>query len=333
LESRCDVGVVAAGEPAYGLDFEVFAPPAGVAPLAVMFCIPGGGLTKAYYSLEVEGAAQYHWARAMADRGLVVVNIDPLGVDEAARPADGYTLRLEMMALANARATAEIRRRLDRGAIPGVAPCAGLPVVGLGSSMGGAIATISQAKHGSYDALALLGAHPNGDAAQLPEPILATADGDAAGMPDRLAAVLRELGRDPYAPMKAGPRTKRVFGGGDSAAVAALRTARASVLTMPGISVMVPGGWRDAAAAVTVPVFLAFGERDFWEHPQDAVGYLTACHDVTLAILPQTGHTHLVFPSVAELQRRVARWVRGLAASAPSTDETNDSGAELECEF
>jgi pimeloyl-ACP methyl ester carboxylesterase len=331
-EARCDVGVLAAGEAAWAVGYDVYAPPAGVTPQAVMFCIPGGGLNRRYYALEVEGAPHYHWAGAMAAQGIVVVAIDPLGLDVESRPANGYLLRLEMLAEANGRAVEAIRKRLDRGEIPGVPACSGLPVAGLGSSMGGAIATITQARRGGYDGLVLLGAHPNGDFAQLMDEIAAIADGDAATMPDRLEAVLRRIGRDPYAPMKAGPKTRRVFEGGDSIAVKALRAASAPVLSVPGISAVVPGGWRDAAGQVAVPVFLAFGETDFWENPRDAVSYFKACRDVTLAMLPQTGHTHLVFPSVSALQQRVIRWVRGLPAAA-ATGEHTKSGAELECEF
>src|ERR1700722_14865107 len=49
----------------------------------VTFCLPGGGMSRRYFDLEVDPAeGNYSMARHLADLGFVVVTIDHLGIGE-----------------------------------------------------------------------------------------------------------------------------------------------------------------------------------------------------------------------------------------------------------
>src|SRR5438270_7328595 len=140
----------------------VFAPPALPADTSpvVLVCLPGGAYTKAYYHLEVPDfpPEAYSFALHMVKQGFVVVTIDHLGVGESTWPADGKELTLEVMALANAAVTSQVRARLVAGTlVAGLAPQHEPFLVGVGHSMGSFLLVAQQADRRSFAAIAPLG--------------------------------------------------------------------------------------------------------------------------------------------------------------------------------
>ena len=72
--------------------------------------------------------------------------VDNFGTGSSTRPPSGDDAGLVAMADANAAVAAQLRSRFP-----------GLPVIGVGHSMGGALAVLQQARHRSFDYLAVLG--------------------------------------------------------------------------------------------------------------------------------------------------------------------------------
>jgi pimeloyl-ACP methyl ester carboxylesterase len=77
---------------------------------------------------------------------------------------------------------------------------------------------------------------------------------------------------------------------------------------------MLPGSSSDACAQVDVPVFLAVGDSDMTGPAHALPASFSGSNDIVLLILPDTGHTHFIFPSCAQLYRRLADWGDSVAS-------------------
>ena len=108
----------------------------------VLYCLPGGGMSRRYFDLDAPG---YSMAEHLAAQGFVVVTIDHPGVGDSPPPDDPWTLTPHVVADADAAAVAELDRQL--GGIP----------IGVGHSMGGMLTVTVQARHRPYAGLGLLG--------------------------------------------------------------------------------------------------------------------------------------------------------------------------------
>src|ERR1700674_5477985 len=72
---------------------DLFLPAAPLDPPVVLTCLPGGGMTRRYFDLDVAGdGATYSMARHLAARGIAVVTLDPPGVGESDQPEDAWLL-------------------------------------------------------------------------------------------------------------------------------------------------------------------------------------------------------------------------------------------------
>jgi pimeloyl-ACP methyl ester carboxylesterase len=278
--------------------------PAG-APRAVFCCLPGGGMSRRYFDLDVPG---YSMARHLAALGFVVITIDPPGVGESDRPADGYSLTPDAVADAVASTVAELLRDVP----------AGLPRVGLGHSAGGLVTVVQQSRHRTYDALALLGFEGRGLVDML-TPEERRYAGDPLGLRDAIA----DLAATRFAnPLPEGTTATSAFLLGPEEppadALAALGASKSAMLALVGLTSMVPGSIRPELASVDVPVFLGVGEHDITGPPREIPPQLPACRDMTLFVLPGAGHNHNVAAERARLWDRLASWAGALAQLAPT---------------
>lgn len=135
----------------------LFLPPAEKVAVdtPMLFCLPGGTYSKAYYHLEVPGYPGYSFAQYMAELGFIVVAIDHLGVGESSSPEDPLTITHEIAAAANAAVARDLRGQLASGTLHKSLPLIRRPeLVGIGHSMGGMLATVQQARWNSFDAVA-----------------------------------------------------------------------------------------------------------------------------------------------------------------------------------
>jgi alpha-beta hydrolase superfamily lysophospholipase len=293
---RIAVGEVLPGERDLELVADVFLPEE--APRAALFCFPGGGLQRGYYDLAAEG---HSFARSLVARGCAVVTIDSLGWGASSRPRDGFALVPEVVAAGNARAVETLAGELEQR-------WPGLPRMGVGHSLGGLLAIVQQAEHESFDGLVLLGVSTRGLRVMLSDEELAYADRPEAASAE-LVRLARRRSAEAWFELPAAARAGAIFGGGaDPAALAAMRRVACDVVSVPALFSMLPGSSAPWAARVRVPIFLGIGERDITGPPHAVVASFPASPDVTLLVLPATGHSHFAFPTCDHLFERIARF-------------------------
>src|SRR4051812_39709159 len=225
---------------------DVFEPPD--APRAVFCCLPGGGMSRRYFDLDLPG---FSMARHLAGLGFLIVTVDPPGVGESERPDDGYALTPAAVADAVAPVVAEILRTLP----------ADLPRIGLGHSAGGLLTVVQQARHRTYDALVLLGFEGRGLVDVL-TPEEARFAGDPVGLRDAIAELAATRFGDPLPvgttatlPFLLGPEET------PADALAALAASKSTMLAVVGLTSMVPGSIAPELDSIDVPVFLGVGEH------------------------------------------------------------------------
>src|SRR3954447_14805861 len=117
-------------------------------PKAVLVCWPGGSYSRDYWDIHVDGYEGYSFAENLAAKGFTVVAVDPLGVGDSSRPKEVDAVTIETMAAAAASAVRDLTAQFAVG---------GIPVIGVGHSLGACLTIVEQALYGSYDAVVNLG--------------------------------------------------------------------------------------------------------------------------------------------------------------------------------
>jgi pimeloyl-ACP methyl ester carboxylesterase len=289
---------------------DVFVPESlGPRPL-LWVCVPGGGMNRRYFDLDVVGSGDaFSMARHLAAGGDLVVTVDPPGVGGSDTPEDGYTLTPHVVADVLAGAIETLRQDLGHGGIAGtdlggVAPRA---TVGLGHSAGALLVAVQQARHRSYDVVALLGFTASGLPGVLTEEELRY-----AGRPEEFTEVLGALTKARFGdPL---PQWSNSSAGElESDAVAAhvdvaLDAASSWLLALIGMSAIMPGSVQPELDELRVPIFAALGEHDLGGTVDVLPKQLPACRDLTLLLLEGAGHSHNVAVNRRLLWERVARW-------------------------
>ena len=168
--------------------------PQSVRPTPLLWvCIPGGGINRRYFDLDVAGQnGAFSMARHLAAGGDLVVTVDPPGVGESDAPDDGYTLTPRVVAGVLAAALDGLRADLGSDGMAAAGQSGVVPraMVGLGHSAGALLVAVQQAHHHSYDVVALLGFSASGLPGVLNEDELLY-----AGRPERFSENLKSLTR------------------------------------------------------------------------------------------------------------------------------------------
>lgn len=301
-------GVSLPGESALRQAVEIF--PAQGAAKAILVCLPGGGMARPYYDLKAPDTDSYSFARQMSQRGFIVVTVDYLGLGDSDKPADGYALTHEVLTQANAAVVQQVLADLRAGRIDGIAANT-LPAFGIGHSMGGMMTTLLQAAVQPYVGIALLGFSTRGLPEYLMPEIRDLAVQDMTAARARVVEFARKMfGNQSYPVIKPTPQANSVYGGktAEPAGVEALKAAYAPLLPYTAYLSMLPGNIAQEAARVDVPVFLGLGDRDMAGPTHQIPAAFPASKDVSLHILPLTGHSHFVFASRIGLFDRLTRW-------------------------
>jgi pimeloyl-ACP methyl ester carboxylesterase len=290
--------------------------PQDLAPGPLLWvCIPGGGISRQYFDLDVAGQeGAFSMARHLAAGGDLIVTVDPPGVGGSDAPDDGYTLTPPVVADVLAAAIETLQKALGRGAITGAGLGAVTPraTVGLGHSAGALLVVSQQAHHRSYDALALFGFSASGLPGVLNEEELGY-----AGKPKELAEFVGPLTKARFGdPLP--ERSKRGAGELEPNAVSTdvdvvLAAASSRLLALVGMTAIVPGSVQPELDEIRVPVFAALGEHDLAGTLDVLPSQLPACGDLTLFLLEGAGHNHNVAVNRQLLWDRVARWAATVA--------------------
>jgi pimeloyl-ACP methyl ester carboxylesterase len=292
----------------------------------VCFALPGATYSRKYFMLDLPDEPRGGQATWHAQRGWIFIAIDHLGTGESSVP-DLSRLVFRTVTAANHAVVQSVLERLKGGKlVAGYPPLASPVVLGIGHSMGGCLTVIQQARHSSYDAIAVLGfsavhTHPprrQGEPrVRLPFVPRDTAPGgaDQVSLWTSSAAVnsvMLGLSGNPNG-MPTGwhyhfddepPEVvKQDMEWGD--AVPPWRST-----TMPGLILWVtaPGAIAPEAASILVPVLTAFGERDVLEDPRmEAKAYRSAV-DFSMFICPRMAHMHNFATTRELLWTRIHSW-------------------------
>ncbi len=302
----------------------LFLPPVakinGNVPL--LFCLPGGTYSKAYYHLEVPGYPGYSFAQHMSELGFVVVAIDHLGVGESSAPEDPLTITHEIAAAANAMVARELRHQMASGTLHKALPPIRRPeVVGIGHSMGGMLATVQQARWNSFDAVAILGWGnlSFGLSAEVP---FAPPDGSAtmSQILQRVAQIAREQFHGHAKPPRKAMRRAFYLEDVPAAVIEADEAASSTLPGILGVLGTVEGIVKAEAGKITCPVFVGWSEREAFGDPYGEVSVYSGSKDVTLFILEGAAHCHNFATTRTKLWNRLAAWVPTALSSAQTQE-------------
>ncbi|OBK63246.1 alpha/beta hydrolase [Mycobacterium colombiense] len=278
---------------------------------AALLCLAGGTYDKHYWHMEIDGYPGYSFGEHLAAAGYIVIALDHLGVGQSSDPVASGMVGLELLAAGDAEVARQVRDGLRNGdLIDGVSPLT-IPLVGVGHSMGACLTTIIQANTGVYDAVALLGY-----GVQITNVYEETADaGDLESrLQQTIAAACQLTGASPEDSHMLAPRSylADMFYAGEvpqpvmnaDDAVASRTPLRA------GAEVTTPGFVERYTPQVDVPVLLAFGAAvDVSPNPYAEPANYTGAPDVTVHLVPKSGHCHNFASHRARLWDRIAAWV------------------------
>ncbi len=307
----------------------------------VCVALPSSSYARGYYTCELPGAGQDGGQSAQgafhAARGWIFVALDWLGCAEGSATAiDPEDLGYEALTAAAHAAQAEIVLRLANGVLaPGYPPVGRPCVIGIGQSLGGALLIAQQARHASFDGIAVLGfsaihSHP------------ATPPG---GSPVVVAWYPRDArAQDCLAPLNAAALTAASSTGATQAQAAwealawgfhyddvPIEVVEQDLAHYEGIaraldgdgatpsppwyarrtprraarSTLTPGIVAPEAAAITVPVLAAMGERDLVPDPRAEPRAYPSARSVDLFVCPRMGHVHNMAGTRALLWQRI----------------------------
>lgn len=296
-------------------------------PPIVCFAKPAGSYARAYFTLDLPGPGEGAQAQWHAERGWIFVALDNIGTGQSSRHS-AADLTLATVCEINARAEKEILLKLANGMIsPSLPPVIQPITIGLGHSLGACLTIAQQAHHACYDGIAVLGygVYHNQPPTPPGEPPIVVpwfsrdVPADQPGGILNLAAVQasRANGTD-----QAGlsalqwssyfddvpdevvatdvSHYEYVLDALPSDRVPALPWVATGIAGMASRSVLTPGIVAPESAAISVPVLLAMGERDFIAEPGGEPRAFRSSDSVDLFICPRMGHMHN-FASTREL--------------------------------
>jgi pimeloyl-ACP methyl ester carboxylesterase len=268
-----------------------------VRPRALVQCLPGGGCSRSYWSLQVEGfePGAYDFAAYAAERGFAVVTADHLGTGDSDDPTSLEDLDAEPMAAAMSACFARVRHDLGLDGVPGV---------GVGHSFGAGMTIVQQDRHADFDALGIFG---------WSSIRLAVVDEQGVRWPVDARDGMAGAG---------GPRSLRFFNIGpdpDPAIHTAARAARTRRTHRSGErdgqnragrnGIIGPGVITPAAGRVTVPVFLGWAEFDATLEPDAEPALYASAPSVTSHLIPGAYHWQNVAPNRHELWDAFLNWL------------------------
>lgn len=277
------------------------APQTGEA-LPVLFLVPGGGMSRRYFDIQLEGGGEagYSQARWFSQRGFAVVTMDYPGAGDSTLEVDGKPPPRAEVEAGVAEAVRAVLAGLKAGDLaPDFPPVEKLIAIGAGHSVGGHVIVGTQAAHRVFDGIAPLGAsmtwthlrlregkhYPHRGQWELRDLLSLTGDVDWTAndhWPDVPQAVIdADRARQPLAQWRT--RNVPMFAG----------------------ELVEPYATARQAANVRVPVLLLYGQQDVTTEPLDDVATFRSAPSVAMAVIPGMGHSHNLANSREVLWRRL----------------------------
>jgi pimeloyl-ACP methyl ester carboxylesterase len=280
----------------------------------LLCCLAGGKCSTGYFDLQVEGYPDYSMADYLAERGFVVVAFDHLGVGTSSPVDDIFVVTPRLVGAINDYAHRTVAGELVSGTlVPDLPPLPNLVTICVGHSMGGMLLGVQQARHASFAAVAILG-HGVGLPTVLTDHELAMVrDGKIAE--EDVVRMARTRFAVPQAPTASRPPPGSFLPPDLPEPVRnAFMSQQADLLFSCGLTSMLPGSTDREKAAITVPVFLGFGEDDLTQDFIGSVALYTAANDISLFVLPGAAHCHNQSALRTVLWDRLAHWARGYSS-------------------
>ena len=281
----------------------------GPGPVPVLYCQAGGGCSTGYFDLQVPGLPGYSMAEAIARTGAVVVAVDHLGLGTS-DAHDLFAVTPTRLAACHDLVAREVLDRLTHGTLTDdIGPVGDPFLVGVGHSMGAMLTVVQQGRHHTFRALVLLG-HGIGLPEVLTPDELAVAGPDLVSVEDEIVR-LATLRFGPDSPVESRKPARGHFFAPDvpDAVRAAFGAQAVPTLPVGGLTSMIPHATDHEKAAIDVPVFLAFGDDDLVDDYLGTAAAFTACHDLALYVLADSGHCQNLAAGRHELWRRMTAWV------------------------
>ncbi len=268
----------------------------------VLFCFPGGTLTRGYFDIRADGDIQHSFAHAMTEQGHIVICVDHPGVGESDVPNDAYQLTIDLVAEVDAFVVDSIKTELSNGdfneACAANVQTGQLKSIAVGHSMGGFIAVELQSRFNCFDALILLGSGFAGHLAMLDEDEKRYANQPQALIRDNAVKLLKKRHGEAL------PKVHNALF--EQELIKGVRTV---LLGSIGLLTMIPGSIDEELPNIKVPVFFGFGDDDIGSVPQEVTAKLTQCSDITVVIFPDTGHNHFAFDTTNYQFERIGSWI------------------------
>lgn len=278
----------------------------------LLCCLAGGKCSTGYFDLQVEGYPDYSMADYLAARGFIVAAFDHLGIGSSSSVDDIFLVTPGLASAVNDHAHRAIAQAIRAGTlVPGLSPLPNLLSIGIGHSMGGMLLGVQQARYDLFAAVAILG-HGVGLPTVLTDEERRTAR-DGKATEEVVVTLARTRFASPPDPASSRPPPGSFLPADLPEPVrAAFMAQQADLLFFCGLTSMLPGSTDREKAAITVPVFLGFGEDDLTQDFIGSAGLYTAANDISLFVLPGSAHCHNQSALRAVLWDRLASWARGV---------------------
>jgi pimeloyl-ACP methyl ester carboxylesterase len=312
------------GGPHGELALSIYMPRSVPARPSVMFCAHGATYSRRYWTFEATGDNSYSFANFMAAHGKIVVAWDALGAGESTTQGDPWRITSAEVAQAAHFMVDEITTRLKDGTVSPLLPkLSALRTVGVGHSLGGMTVARQQGRHGSYDAIAVLGwtnmergpsPYISAHEAALERALESLVAGRSA---EEAEATLFELrGLPALSDFEEYRHSQRDFFYWADVPEAVMSADAAQGRPRKGamwVVSRIPGIVEEDTAKIAVPVFLGYGERDISVDPTCEPSFYKASSEVMLHILKRSAHCHNFASTRAEQWSRISWWTDGVS--------------------
>lgn len=262
----------------------------------------GGSYDKRYHHAVIEGHAGYSAAEHLAALGNIVLLHDHLGVGGSTRLPQQRKATRQIVAQANHAAVTQFYDRLRAGDLhPDLPAIPDFARIGGGHSMGGMLTILQQAEHRSYDGVMVMGYTAEG--------VHFTMKGQKVRAADFIPAESPDYTRNDRAPLHEGFHWPDV----PAAVIAAddaMATETPAAIGLDSIRTQIV---KAEAARIEAPIYICLGERDVSPDPHAEPAYYPASPDITLHILPRSGHCHSFASTRREMWDRIDHWSRWVA--------------------